>query len=118
MGRLLALAESARDADTPRRQWAWVRDAGPMAAEALLLLRLLLFPGRSARARALSRRVRSARRRGPAVSGKDVLGVAEHRSGPSVGRLLAELQIEILSGQVRTRREARAWLRGAPAEPV
>jgi tRNA nucleotidyltransferase/poly(A) polymerase len=117
VGRLLALAESARGADTPRRQWAWARDAGPIAAEALLLLRLL-SPGRTARARALARRVRSARRRGPAVSGKDVLAWRGMAPGPAVGRLLGELQIEILSGKVRTRREARAWLRAASREPV
>ena len=113
VGRRLALAESARDADTPRRQWAWVRDAGPLAAEALLLLRLL-SPGLTARARALARRVRSAFRGGPAVSGKDVLAWRNIPPGPAVGRLLGELQIEILSGKVRTRLAARAWLRAQP----
>lgn len=113
VGRLLALAESARKAGNPRRQWAWVRDAGSLAAEALLLLRLL-SPGRGARAGALARRVRSARRGGPTVSGKDVLAWRNIPPGPAVGRLLAELQIEILSGNVRTRREARAWLRTVP----
>jgi tRNA nucleotidyltransferase (CCA-adding enzyme) len=113
VGRLLALAESARDANTPRRRWAWVRDAGPMAAEALLLLRLL-SPGRAARARTLARRVRAAWRGGPAISGKDVLAWRDIAPGPAVGRLLGELQIEILSGKVRTRREARAWLRNVP----
>jgi tRNA nucleotidyltransferase (CCA-adding enzyme) len=117
VGRLLALAENARKADTPRRQWVWVRDAGPLAAEALLLLRLL-SPGRGARAEALSRRVRSARRGGPAVSGKDVLAWRNIAPGPAVGRLLGELEVEILSGRVRTRRQARAWLRGAPSVPV
>jgi len=117
VGRLLVLAESARKADTPRRQWAWVRDAGSMAAEALLLLRVL-SPRCGARAGALARRVRSARRGGPAVSGKDVLAWRNIPPGPAVGRLLGELQIEILSGKVRTRREARAWLRAAPAVPV
>jgi hypothetical protein len=117
VGRLLALAENARKADTPRRQWAWVRDAGLLAAEALLLLRLL-SPGRGARAGALARRVRSARRGGPAVSGRDVLAWRNIAPGPAVGRLLGELEVEILSGKVRTRREARAWLRAAPDLPV
>jgi tRNA nucleotidyltransferase (CCA-adding enzyme) len=112
VGRLLALVASARKAGTPRRQWAWVRDSGPVAAEALLLLRLLA-PGRGARAGALARRVRSARRGGPAVSGRDILAWRNMAPGPAVGRLLEELQIEILSGRVRTRREARAWLRDA-----
>ena len=110
VGRLLRLAQSARKADTPRRQWTWVRDAGPLAAEALLILRLL-SPGRSARAGALRRRVGSARRGGPAVSGKDVLAWRNIAPGPEVGRLLGELEVEILSGKVRTRRAARAWLR-------
>jgi hypothetical protein len=117
VARLLALAVGARESDTPRRQWAWVRDAGPMAAEALTLLRLL-SPGRGARAGALARRVRSACRGGPAVSGKDVLAWRRIPPGPAVGRLLGELQIEILSGQVRTRRQARAWLRAVPTVPV
>ena len=117
VSRLLELAESARKVETPRQQWAWVRDAGPWAAEALLLLRLH-FRGRGARARALSRRVRSARRGGPAVSGKDVLVWRNIPPGPDVGRLLAQLEVEILRGKVRTRREARAWLRAAPALPV
>jgi hypothetical protein len=86
-----------------------VRDAGNLAAEALLLLRLL-FPGRSARARVLALRVRSARRRGPAVSGSDVIAWLNIPPGPAVGRLLAQLDVEKLSGAVRTRREARAWL--------
>ena len=77
--------------------------------EAAFLLRLL-SPGRTARARALARRVRSAFRGGPAVSGKDVLAWRSIPPGPAIGRLLGELQIEILSGKVRTRREARAWL--------
>jgi tRNA nucleotidyltransferase/poly(A) polymerase len=113
-GRLLQLVESTAAADTPGKQWAGVRDAGPLAAEALLLHRLLL-PGRNARARALARRVRSARRRGPAVSGSDVLAWLNIPPGPAVGRLLAQLEVEKLSGAVRTRREARAWLAGASA---
>jgi hypothetical protein len=117
IGRLLGLAAIARKADTPRRQWAWVRDAGSLAAEALVLLRLL-SPARRARAAALARRVRSARRRGPAVSGKDVLAWRNIPPGPAVGRLLGELELEILSGRVRTRREARAWLRAAPHLPL
>jgi tRNA nucleotidyltransferase (CCA-adding enzyme) len=114
VGRLLQLVESAGAADRRRDQWAWVRDAGPLAAEALLVYRLL-FPGRKARARALARRVGSARRRGPAVSGNDVLAWLSIPPGPAVGRLLAQLEVEKLSGAVRTRREARAWLAGASA---
>lgn len=109
VGRLLQLVQGAGRADTPRRQWAWVRDAGALAPEALVLQRLL-FPGRGARARALARRLRSARRRGPKVSGKDVLAWLDLPPGPAVGALLAELDVEILSGAVENRRQARAWL--------
>ena len=61
---LLALASRAREAASPRGQWSWVRDAGALAAEALVLLRLL-DPASRPRARALSRRTARARRRGP-----------------------------------------------------
>ncbi len=107
---LLTLASAARGARTPGKQWAWVRDSGHLAAEALVLLRIL-YPASRPRARALSRRVAVARRRGPAVSGADVLEWLRISPGPQIGRLLAELQVEILSGRVRTRRKARAWLR-------
>ncbi len=106
---LLTLASDAREARTPRKQWAWVRDSGRLAAEALALLRLL-YPASGPRAGALSRRVSAARRRGPAVSGADVLEWLRISPGPQVGKLLADLQVEILSGTVRTRRKARAWL--------
>jgi tRNA nucleotidyltransferase (CCA-adding enzyme) len=106
---LLGLVAAAGDANTPLRQWEWVRDAGTLAADALALLRVLL-PGR--RARLLSRRASSARRRGPRVSGRDVLAWLRIPPGPAVGRLLADLETASLSGEVRTRRQARAWLVG------
>jgi tRNA nucleotidyltransferase (CCA-adding enzyme) len=115
VGRLLELVESAARAETPGKQWAWVRDSGTMASEALLLLRLLV-PGRSVRARVLARRVHSARRRGPAVSGSDVLAWLNIPPGPAVGGLLTQLEIEKLSGAVRTRRQARAWLLGVSGD--
>ncbi len=107
---LLALASAARQAGTPQEQWAWVRDSGRLAAEALMLA-AILDPTSRPRTRALSRRVAAARRRGPAVSGADILEWLGIPPGPQVGRLLADLQVEILSGMVRTRRQARAWLR-------
>jgi hypothetical protein len=106
---LLTLASGARAAGSPHGQWSWVRDAGPFAAEALVLL-LLLHPASRPRARSLSRRVARARRRGPEVSGADVLEWLRIPPGPDVGNLLADLRVEVLSGAVRTRREARAWL--------
>ena len=113
---LITLASGARAAGSPRSQWSWVRDAGPLAAEALVLLRVL-DPASRAHAGALSRRVARARRRGPDVSGADVLEWLRISPGPRVGRLLADLQIEVLSGTVRTRREARAWLTSHPGTP-
>jgi tRNA nucleotidyltransferase/poly(A) polymerase len=111
VARLLGLAAGARDANTALRQWEWVRDAGPFAADALALARVL-FPGSRDRARRLARRTSSARRRGPRVSGGDVLAWLQIRPGPAVGHLLADLQTASLSGKVRTRRQARAWLVG------
>jgi hypothetical protein len=107
---LLGLAAAGRGANTPLRQWEWVRDAGPLTAEALALLRVL-FPERRARARALSRRASAARRRrGPRVSGADVMAWLRIPPGPAVGRMLADLETASLRGAVRTRRQARAWL--------
>jgi tRNA nucleotidyltransferase (CCA-adding enzyme) len=113
---LLTLASAAREARTPRKQWAWVRDSGRLAAEALALLRIL-YPASRPRARALSRRVSAARRRGPAVSGADVLEWLRISPGPQVGKLLADLQVAILSGTVRTRQKARAWLASRLSTP-
>jgi hypothetical protein len=81
-----------------------------------VLLRVL-DPASRPRAGALARRVARARRRGPYVSGADVLEWRRISPGPEVGRLLADLQIEVLSGTVRTRREARAWLTSHPGTP-
>jgi tRNA nucleotidyltransferase/poly(A) polymerase len=107
---LLGLAAAGRNANTPLRQWEWVRDARSLAVEALELLRVL-FPGRHARARALSRRASAARRRrGPRVSGADVMAWLQIPPGPAVGRMLADLETASLRGAVRTRRQARAWL--------
>jgi len=111
---LLRLARGARDAGKALPQWEWVRDAGPLAAEALALLSLL-SPGQASRARRLRDRLRQARRRGPRVSGADVIGWLGVSPGPEVGRLLAKLEVEILRGAVCSRGQARAWLSGQAA---
>ncbi|HSS45362.1 MAG TPA: hypothetical protein VLO07_08480, partial [Thermoanaerobaculia bacterium] len=57
----------------------------------------------------------------PRVTGSDVLVWLSIPEGPVVGELLRELEVEILRGRVRNRREARKWLcggtftRGLPA---
>ena len=106
---LLRLASDARRASGVRPPWAWVRDAGDLAPDALTLL-VLLSPEAAPRARGLRRRLRKARRKGPRVSGGDILAWLGLPPGPEVGRLLAELEVEILRGTVRSRREVRTWL--------
>jgi tRNA nucleotidyltransferase/poly(A) polymerase len=103
---LLDLTGRARKVRTPRDAWAWVRDSGNRRSEALLLLRLLL-PSRSELPRRLGalhprRRVR--------LTGRDVMEWLQIPSGPRVGSLLREAEIEVLRGRIRTRREARRWL--------
>lgn len=107
--RLARAAESAHGADA---RWAWVREAGPSAREALALAALLTSErDRGARARlaSLARTVRAARRP-PRVGGDDVLAWLRLAPGPEVGELLRELEIEGLRGRIRSRGEARRWL--------
>ena len=106
---LLRLVEEAGRAGDDRSLWAWVRDAEGLAGEALALF-AVLKPRRQARGRELARRARRARRAGPRVSGADVMAWAGMAPGPAVGKLLSDLEIEVLRGAVRTRREARNWL--------
>jgi tRNA nucleotidyltransferase/poly(A) polymerase len=108
---LLRLVEGARAARDERSLWRWVRDAGSLARDALVLLRVL-SPRLASRARALALRVRRALRRAPRISGADVMKWSGVAAGPEVGRLLAELEIELLRGAVRSRREAQNWLSG------
>jgi enoyl-CoA hydratase/carnithine racemase len=108
---LLRLVGDARAARDERSLWRWVRDAGSLAGDALVLLRVL-SPRLASRARALALRVHRARRRGPRISGADVMKWSGVAAGPEVGRLLSELEIELLRGAVRSRREAQNWLSG------
>ena len=109
VARLLALVTSARRTRDAREEWAWLHDAGPLAAEAVLLLDLL-HPGQRPRASRLGRRVGGPRRAGPRVTGADVVEWLRIPPGPAVGRLLREVRIEILRGAVRSRAQARRWL--------
>src|SRR5262249_2160113 len=82
---LLRLVEDARAAGDERSLWRWVRDAGSLAPDALVLLRVL-SPRLSARGRALALRLRRARRRHPRVSGADVMEWSGVPAGPGVRR--------------------------------
>jgi tRNA nucleotidyltransferase (CCA-adding enzyme) len=108
---LLDLASRARRTRDAREDWAWVRDAGDRTPEALALF-AALSRRRLERARILRLKRRRRPRRRPRVTGADVLAWLRVSPGPDVGRLLAELEIEILRGAVRSRRQARTWLSG------
>ena len=108
VARLLELTERARRTRSADEAWRWVRDSGADATDALVLLRLL-HPREQDTAQSLGRRA-ARRRRGPDVTGKDILAWLPISEGPAVGELLRELEVQILRGRVRTRRQARKWL--------
>ncbi len=112
VARLLTLIRQAGDARTLRSQWRWVRDAGEQCGDAARLL-ACLDPRMRPRARKLAT-LASRRRPSPAISGSDVLAWLGVPPGPLVGRFLQELEIERLSGTVKTRSEARRWLQKSP----
>jgi tRNA nucleotidyltransferase/poly(A) polymerase len=113
-GALAGLAEAARALPQSGDGWRWIRDAGPLAPEALAVLEA---QGPAGRRKALGLRHRLASARPvPRVRGQDLLAWLNCPPGPDVGRLLRELEIAGLSGRVRTRRQARKWLAAnAPA---
>jgi tRNA nucleotidyltransferase/poly(A) polymerase len=111
IARLLELAQSARRVRSSDDAWRWVRDSGEAGSDALRLL-CLLHPMERGRASSLGRRA-ARPRRGPRVTGRDVLAWLPISEGPGVGELLRELEVEILRGHVRNRREARKWLCGS-----
>jgi tRNA nucleotidyltransferase (CCA-adding enzyme) len=108
VAKLLDLEEAAVWAGRGRASWAWIRDAGPALSDALALIHATR-PSLRPTARRL-RRLASRRRRGPAVSGTDLMRWLGESPGPPVGRLLREIEIEALRGTVRTRRQARQWV--------
>ena len=94
--------------------WRWLLRAGDRAADALLLLGAIDPRFRSTAAR-LSRSI--ARRRPILdVRGQDLLDWLDIAPGPRVGSLLEAVRVEALAGRVRTRREAREWLRRRAGE--
>jgi tRNA nucleotidyltransferase (CCA-adding enzyme) len=110
ISRLLELGRAApRAARGGDAVWRWLLDAGDLAEDALKLLGALAPRSRSAVARL---RARAARRRPlPDVRGADILEWLEIAPGPQVGRLLDSVRIEALAGRVRTREDARNWLK-------
>jgi len=115
VSRLLELAMAAsRAARGGDAMWRWMLDAGDLAEDALRLLGFLSPRSRTAAARL---RARVARRRPlPDVRGADVLDWLDIAPGPQVGRLLDSVRVEALAGRVRTRRDARKWLRAQTLE--
>ena len=96
-----------------REAWRWIVDAGPLAGEALHLLeRSGRRSKRRSRTIARLRRLASRKRRRVVVGGGDVMEWLGVPAGPQIGRLLWELAVEIASGQVKNRRDARNWLTG------
>ncbi|MET0620352.1 MAG: hypothetical protein ABW056_08725 [Thermoanaerobaculia bacterium] len=113
------LAELARSPPAPwpdgkpaRNAWRWIVDAGPLAGEALHLLER--FGRRSERSRTVARlrRLAGRKRRRVEVGGGDIMNWLGIPPGPRVGTLLSDLAVEIASGQVKNRRDARNWLTG------
>jgi tRNA nucleotidyltransferase (CCA-adding enzyme) len=110
VSRLLELARSAPDATVEGDDvWRWLLDAGELAEDALRLLSALKPRSRPAVARL--RALLSRRRPLPDVRGADVLEWLGIAPGPEVGRLLDSVRVEALAGRVRTRDDARKWLR-------
>ena len=118
-GEVAALLELAGDAPrtkTTQEEWAWIRDAGKRRQEALSLAMLLSSGGGL---RGLRRLAGLRPRRPVRVTGNDVMSWLEIPSGPAIGALLREIEIESLRGRVRSRREARKWLRDkAIGQPI
>jgi len=115
VSRLLALATSVRGLRKDDQAWRWFLHAGDRAADSLRLLETLDPRSRSAVAR-LSARI--ARKKPiPRVRGEDVLEWLDIAPGPRVGELLEAVRVEGLAGRIRTRKEAREWLRSRPGGP-
>jgi len=112
VSRLLAFAAAAREVRTDDQAWRWVLRAGGCATDALRLLETVDPRSRAAVAK-LSARV--ARRKPiPDVRGGDVVEWLNIAPGREVGELLEAVRVESLAGRIRTRNEAREWLRSHP----
>ncbi len=116
VARLLDLVRRAADARNPDDLWAWIHDAGEMAPEALALAEAAL-PRLASHARRI-RRLRARQGAGPAVRGTDVMAWLALAPGPELGAMLRRVRIEILRGRLRTRAEARRFLRESLNHPI
>jgi tRNA nucleotidyltransferase (CCA-adding enzyme) len=109
VARLLGLVDGAARARVEEDLWRWILAAAERAPDALRLLEILR-PRERSRARQL--RARVARKPPiPDVRGADILEWLGIPPGPEVGRLLDAVRIEALAGRIRTRADARRWLR-------
>lgn len=113
VARLLELATTARSPLEGDDAWRWILRAGDRAPDALRLLEMHAPRSRRA-ARRLSARLRR-RRAILEIRGGDLLEWLSLPPGPDVGRLLEAVRVEGLAGRVRTRAEARKWLKNGAA---
>jgi tRNA nucleotidyltransferase (CCA-adding enzyme) len=111
VARLLELASTARSPLADGEAWLWVLRAGDRARDALRLLEALAPRSRPSARRLAARLAR--RRRIPELRGGDVLEWLGLPPGPEVGRLLEAVRAQALAGRVRTRSDARKWLRAS-----
>jgi tRNA nucleotidyltransferase/poly(A) polymerase len=103
---LLELAGRASRIRSSREEWEWIADAGSRRTDAAALISVL----RPGRRRLANRLARPLPRRRVHVRGADLLAWLAIPPGPIVGRLLREVEVEILRGAIRSKRDARRWL--------
>ena len=106
-GALLSLAHRVPALATSRDEWSWIRDAGADRALALRLFSLLHSGPTTLSQRLARRRPRRSRLR---VGGRDLMVWLGIGPGPRVGELLRDLEIQWMSGAIRSRPAARQWL--------
>jgi tRNA nucleotidyltransferase (CCA-adding enzyme) len=109
VGRLIALADRARQRPTGDDVWRWLLAAGEDASDALRLLQASDPASRPIARRLLPLARR--RREVPDVRGADVLEWLGIEPGPEVGKLLEAVRVEALAGRIGTIEQARSWIR-------
>ena len=115
-GRLVELVRNAAsESDAPSADWAWIYDADRLAPAALTLLPVLR-PERASAALRIARRRRRGRR-GPRITGEELMSWGALPPGPPIGELLREIGIAGLAGRIRTKPQARRWLSARLSRP-